>query len=112
MGTVVKGYAAHSSDSQLVPFTFSRRDLREDDVEIDILYCGICHTDIHHVRSDWGKEEYPMVPGHEIIGRVTKVGSNVTRFKIGQSVGVGCLVDSCRECSSCKHHQEQYCRHQ
>ncbi len=111
MGTVVKGYAAHSSDTPLVPFTFNRRDLREDDVEIDILYCGICHTDIHHVRSDWGKEEYPMVPGHEIIGRVTKVGGKVTRFKLGQSVGVGCLVDSCRECSSCNHHQEQYCDH-
>jgi len=109
MPSQVKGYAAHSSESDLVPYSFERRDLRADDVEIEILYCGICHTDIHHVRGDWGPEEYPMVPGHEIIGRVLKVGEGVTKFSVGQSVGVGCLVDSCRECGSCEHHQEQYC---
>ena len=109
MPSQVKGYAAHSSESALVPYSFERRDLRDDDVEIEILYCGICHTDIHHVRGDWGPEEYPMVPGHEIIGRVLKVGEDVTKFSVGQSVGVGCLVDSCRECGSCEHHQEQYC---
>jgi len=109
MVNLVKGYAAHSAESQLVPFSFERRALRPDDVEIEILYCGICHTDIHHVRSDWGKEEYPIVPGHEIVGRVTKVGSEVTKFSIGQPVGVGCLVDSCRECQACQHDQEQYC---
>ncbi|WOC28801.1 NAD(P)-dependent alcohol dehydrogenase [Pseudoalteromonas sp. N1230-9] len=109
MPSQVKGYAAHSSESDLVPYSFERRDLRADDVEIEILYCGICHTDIHHVRGDWGPEEYPMVPGHEIIGRVLKVGEGVTKFIVGQSVGVGCLVDSCRECGSCEHHQEQYC---
>ncbi len=109
MPSQVKGYAAHSSESDLVPYSFERRDLRADDVEIEILYCGICHTDIHHVRGDWGPEEYPMVPGHEIIGRVLKVGEDVTKFSVGQSVGVGCLVDSCRECGSCEHHQEQYC---
>lgn len=105
----VKGFAAHSAQTGLVPFSFTRRALRPDDVEIEILFCGICHTDIHHVRSDWGKEEYPMVPGHEIVGRVTKVGSAVHKFKVGQAVGVGCLVDSCRECHCCKNQQEQYC---
>ncbi|EOV1171404.1 NAD(P)-dependent alcohol dehydrogenase [Vibrio fluvialis] len=109
MNTKVKGYAAHSPQSDLVPYSFERRELRADDVEIDILYCGICHTDIHHVRSDWGKEEYPMVPGHEIIGRVKRVGQDVTKFQVGEAVGVGCLVDSCHACSSCTDHQEQYC---
>lgn len=109
MNSKVKGYAAHSSEADLVPYSFERRELRADDVEIDILYCGICHTDIHHVRSDWGKEEYPMVPGHEIVGRVKQVGKDVTKFKVGQAVGVGCLVDSCQTCSSCTDHQEQYC---
>lgn len=109
MNSKVKGYAAYSPESDLVAYSFERRGLRADDVEIDILYCGICHTDIHHVRSDWGKEEYPMVPGHEIVGRVKRVGKDVTKFKVGQSVGVGCLVDSCQTCSSCTDHQEQYC---
>ncbi len=109
MTTTVKGYAAHASDADLVPFSFERRDLRSDDVEIDILYCGVCHSDVHHVRNDWGGETYPIVPGHEIVGRVTRVGPDVTRFAEGQVVGVGCLVDSCRECSSCEHDLEQYC---
>lgn len=109
MSTSVRGYAAHSADSELVPFAFKRRDLFPDDVEIDIYFCGVCHSDIHHVKNDWGGEEYPIVPGHEIVGRVTRVGSSVTRYKQGDMVGVGCLVDSCQQCRSCKHNLEQYC---
>lgn len=109
MVSTVRGYAAHSSDSALVPFTFERRALRPDDIEIDILFCGVCHSDVHHVRNDWGGEEYPIVPGHEIVGRVTRVGDQVTRFKADDIVGVGCLVDSCSQCSACAHDHEQYC---
>jgi alcohol dehydrogenase (NADP+) len=109
MSTTVQGYAAHSADSNLVPFSFERRVLRPDDVEIDILFCGVCHSDIHHVRNDWGNEEYPIVPGHEIVGRVTRVGSDVSRHKEGDIVGVGCLVDSCNHCEACHHDLEQYC---
>jgi alcohol dehydrogenase (NADP+) len=109
MPTPVQGYAAHASDADLVPFTFERRDLRPDDVELEILFCGVCHSDVHHVRNDWDGEEYPIVPGHEIIGRVTRVGSGVSRFKEGQTVGVGCLVDSCQHCHACEHDLEQYC---
>jgi uncharacterized zinc-type alcohol dehydrogenase-like protein len=111
MPAPVLGYAAHTSDADLVPFAFERRDLRPDDVDIDILFCGVCHSDVHHVRNDWGGETYPIVPGHEIIGRVTRVGPAVSRFSAGQVVGVGCLVDSCRVCSSCEHDHEQYCLH-
>jgi uncharacterized zinc-type alcohol dehydrogenase-like protein len=95
------GYATHSATSELVPFTFERRDPRPADVVIDILYCGICHSDIHMARSEWGKTQYPFVPGHEIVGRVAAVGNGVTKFKPGDLVGVGCLVDSCRHCASC-----------
>lgn len=109
MPTPVKGYAAHSSDADLVPWSFKRRDLRPDDVELDVLFCGVCHSDIHHVRNDWGGETYPMVPGHEIVGTVTRVGSGVIRYRIGDTVGVGCLVDSCGDCHSCEQHLEQYC---
>lgn len=109
MPTTVQSYAALAEGADLVPFSFERRDLRPDDVEIDILFCGVCHSDIHHVRNDWGGETYPVVPGHEIVGRVTRVGPGVTRFSADQVVGVGCLVDSCRECSSCHHDREQYC---
>jgi uncharacterized zinc-type alcohol dehydrogenase-like protein len=109
MPTPVQGYAAHASDAPLVPFAFERRDLRPDDVEIEVLFCGICHSDIHHVRDHWGRETYPIVPGHEIVGRVTRVGPEVRRFAAGQVVGVGCLVDSCRECTPCRHRLEQYC---
>lgn len=111
MPTLVQGYAAHAADQDLVPFSFERRDLRSDDVEFDVLFCGVCHSDIHHVRNDWGGETYPIVPGHEIIGRVIRVGSDVSRFKAGEVVGVGCLVDSCRHCSSCERDLEQYCEH-
>ena len=105
----VIGYAAHSSTDALVPYRFDRRDPRPDDVVIDILYCGVCHSDLHTVRNDWGGTTYPIVPGHEIIGRVIEVGSEVRKFKVGDQVGVGCLVDSCRECEECKHGYEQYC---
>lgn len=109
MPTTVKGYAAHSSDADLVPWSFDRRDLRQDDVELDVLFCGVCHSDIHHVRNDWGGETYPIVPGHEIIGKVARVGPSVEKFKVGDIVGVGCLVDSCQHCNPCKSLLEQYC---
>src|SRR5262245_56585622 len=105
----VRGYATQSSKSPLAPFKFERRDPRPDDVLIDILYCGICHSDIHTARGEWGESLYPVVPGHEIAGRVKAVGSKVKNFKAGDSVGVGCFVDSCRSCPSCKKHLEPYC---
>lgn len=104
-----KAYAAHAATADLVPYTFERRDLLEDDVLIDILYCGICHSDIHMAHNDWGGAQYPFVPGHEIIGRVREVGSKVTGFSVGDAVGVGCLVDSCQHCDSCRDGYEQYC---
>ncbi len=104
-----KGYAAQSATSLLDVFTFERRDLRSTDIAIDILYCGVCHSDIHSARNEWGGTQYPFVPGHEIVGRVKTVGSNVTKFKTGDLVGVGCLVDSCRKCPSCNDGLEQYC---
>jgi len=105
----VKSYAAHSPTGRLGLFNFDRRSPRADDVVIEILYCGVCHSDVHNVRNDWGNAQYPMVPGHEIIGRVVEVGSEVSRFKTGDRVGVGCLVDSCRRCSACGKGWEQYC---
>ncbi|TGN08521.1 NAD(P)-dependent alcohol dehydrogenase [Leptospira ilyithenensis] len=105
----VLGYAAKSPTVPLAPYQFDRRATRTDDVEIEILYCGVCHSDLHQARNDWGGSVYPMVPGHEIIGRVLSVGSKVTRFKAGDRVGVGCMVDSCRHCSACKRGLEQYC---
>jgi alcohol dehydrogenase (NADP+) len=110
MTTNTLGYAAHAPEAELVPYRFERRDLRPDDVAIDILYCGVCHSDLHTVRNDWGGTVYPIVPGHEIIGRVRAVGPQVSRFKAGDIVGVGCLVDSCRHCEPCEHDLEQYCR--
>ncbi len=106
-----KGYAAHSHDTPLVPFSFQRRAPLANDVVIDILYCGICHSDIHQARNEWGSSSFPMVPGHEIVGVVSQVGSAVSRFKLGDKVGVGCLVDSCRTCSECQDGLEQYCEH-
>ncbi|QLB18211.1 NAD(P)-dependent alcohol dehydrogenase [Mannheimia granulomatis] len=106
----VKSYAAFSATTPLAPHTFERRELREDDVLIDILYCGVCHSDLHMARNDWGwTSYYPLVPGHEIIGRISKVGKNAQKFSVGDLVGVGCMVDSCRECSPCSHGLEQYC---
>jgi uncharacterized zinc-type alcohol dehydrogenase-like protein len=102
-------YAARSATSPIAPFTFTHRDLRPDDVEIAIEYCGVCHSDIHQARNEWNNSTYPMVPGHEIIGRVARVGSDVTAFRVGDAVGVGCMVDSCRECASCREGLEQYC---
>jgi alcohol dehydrogenase (NADP+) len=110
MTTNTLGYAAHSREAELVPYRFERRDLRPDDVAIDILYCGVCHSDLHTIRNDWGGTVYPIVPGHEIIGRVRAVGPQVSRFKAGDIVGVGCMVDSCRHCEPCEHDLEQYCR--
>ena len=106
----VLGYAAHTPQSDLAPYRFERRDPRPDDVTIEILYCGVCHSDLHTARNDWGGTLYPVVPGHEIVGRVTAVGPEVTRFVPGDTVGVGCLVDSCRQCEPCVHGHEQYCR--
>ncbi len=103
-------YAVQNATSPVAPFSIDRREPEAHDVLIDILYCGICHSDIHQARNEWGGGSlYPMVPGHEIIGRVTKVGNHVTKFKAGDLVGVGCLVDSCRTCSSCRDDLEQYC---
>lgn len=108
--TPTKGYAAHSATDHLAPFNFERREPNPHDVQFEILYCGVCHSDIHQVRNEWGNSKYPIVPGHEIVGRVTSVGSDVTKFKEGDLVAVGCLVDSCRECSNCKKGLEQYCK--
>ena len=103
------GYANHSADDLLQPFTFERREPRDCDVVIDIEYCGICHSDIHSARNEWGGTRYPFVPGHEIIGRVRQTGAKVSKFKAGDLVGVGCLVDSCRVCDHCEQGLEQYC---
>lgn len=103
------GYATHSANSPLVPFNFERREPGSKDIQIEILYCGVCHSDIHQVRNEWGNSTFPMVPGHEIIGKVTAIGHQVTGFSIGQTVGVGCLVDSCRVCPDCQGNLEQYC---
>ncbi|MGI4814844.1 MAG: NAD(P)-dependent alcohol dehydrogenase [Janthinobacterium lividum] len=104
-----RGYAVHDAKSPLVPFNFSRRDPRATDVRIEILFAGICHSDLHQARNDWDNSIYPMVPGHEIVGRVIEVGSEVTKFKVGDYAGVGCMVDSCRHCSACRANLEQYC---
>jgi uncharacterized zinc-type alcohol dehydrogenase-like protein len=105
----VKAYAAKAKSKDLVPFSIERRNITKDDVLISIEYCGVCHSDIHTVQNDWGGAMYPVVPGHEIIGRVTEVGENVKNFKAGDLVGVGCMVDSCQTCNSCKENLEQYC---
>jgi len=107
--TKVKAFAAHASNSPLEPHQIERRELLPDDVKIDILYCGVCHSDLHQVRNDWKNSRYPVVPGHEIIGRVEAVGDNVRNYKKGDLVGVGCMVDSCRECSACQDDLEQFC---
>ena len=105
----VKGFAATSPTSQLGAYSFERRDLREHDVLVDILFSGVCHSDIHQARDEWGGSMYPMVPGHEIVGRISKVGSKVKNFTIGEAAGVGVMVDSCRQCKPCNDLMEQYC---
>ena len=107
--TKTLAYAAQSATTPLAPFDFKRRDPGPRDVQMDILFCGVCHTDLHFVRNEWGFTLYPCVPGHEIVGRVTRVGSDVKGFKEGALAAVGCLVDSCRECGSCREGLENYC---
>jgi uncharacterized zinc-type alcohol dehydrogenase-like protein len=107
--TTVKAYGAKASTEDLKPLEIQRRAVGTDDVKIDITYCGVCHSDIHTVRNDWKGSSYPVVPGHEIIGRVVEVGNGVNNYKIGDLVGVGCLVDSCQTCSSCEQDLEQFC---
>ncbi|XP_021800285.1 probable mannitol dehydrogenase isoform X2 [Prunus avium] len=103
------GWAARDSSGVLSPFKFSRRATGEKDVTFKVLYCGICHTDLHTSKNDWGSSKYPLVPGHEIVGVVTEVGSKVQKFKVGDKVGVGCMVGSCGSCDNCSHNLENYC---
>ncbi len=105
----VNGYAAHSAKESLAPFTFERREVGATDVQIEILFCGVCHSDLHTARNEWQNTVYPVVPGHEIVGRVTAVGADVKSFKVGDLAGVGCLSDSCRVCPDCADGLEQYC---
>ena len=104
-----KGYAAFDSNSPLRPFSFARRDPGPRDVQIDILYCGVCHSDLHQVRNEWHGTKYPLVPGHEIVGRVAAVGAEVKKLRVGDNAGVGCFVGSCRDCAACRQGLEQYC---
>lgn len=104
-----KAFGTVASDAPLKEIEIQRREVTPKDIEIEILYCGVCHSDLHTARNDWGGSVYPVVPGHEIVGKVTKVGSEVTKLKVGDLAAVGCLVDSCRECDSCQHDLEQYC---
>ena len=105
-----KGYAVQSAESNFAVMDFERREVGANDVLIEILYCGVCHSDIHQVRGEWGNSIYPMIPGHEILGRVTQTGADVTKFKAGDLAGVGCFVDSCRECQPCRQGYEQWCQ--
>jgi len=106
---MVLGYAAKSPKTPLTPYRFERRDVSVSDVLLDVLYCGVCHSDIHRVNDDWGTTHFPVVPGHEVVGRVTSVGANVSRFHKGDLVGVGCIVDSCRTCPECLAGREMFC---
>ncbi|TPW34668.1 NAD(P)-dependent alcohol dehydrogenase [Oecophyllibacter saccharovorans] len=103
-------YGAQTAESALKPLEIERRDLRDNDVEMEVLYCGVCHSDLHQVRDDWGGSVYPVVPGHEIIGRVTATGPKAKKYKPGDLVAVGCMVDSCQHCDQCEEGDEQYCR--
>ena len=107
--TAAKGYAAQTQTRDLAPWTFERRELGANDIQIKIAYCGVCHSDLHQIKNDWFPGIFPMVPGHEIVGTIVKTGSAVTKFKTGELAGVGCMVDSCRECDNCKEGIEQYC---
>jgi len=106
----VPAYAAPSAKAPLVPHEITRRETGPHDVRIEILFCGVCHSDIHQARDEWGRSTFPMVPGHEIVGRVTQVGEAVSKFKAGDLAGVGCFVDSCLECDPCRRNSEQFCR--
>src|SRR5271154_3318979 len=105
-----KAYAVQSATSSYTPYSLQRRDPGPLDVQIEILFCGVCHSDIHQARNEWRNTTYPCVPGHEIVGRVTRTGARVTRFKPGDLSAVGCMVDSCRSCENCRLGMEQYCR--
>jgi alcohol dehydrogenase (NADP+) len=107
--TQTKGYAAQTPETDLAPWEFERREVGPNDVQINIAYCGVCHSDLHQIKNDWFPGIFPMVPGHEIVGTITKVGTAVKKFTIGNLAGVGCLVDSCRTCENCKDDLEQYC---
>lgn len=107
--TKVKAFGTEAPTADLMEMTIDRREVQTHDVEIDILFCGVCHSDLHTARNDWGGSKYPVVPGHEIVGRVTKVGPEVSHFKVGDLAAVGCMVDSCRECHNCQENLEQYC---
>ena len=109
MSKVIKAIAAVAQDSPMEIIEVQRRDVRPNDVEFEVLYCGICHSDLHSIKNDWGSATYPLVPGHEILGRVRSVGSEVTRFKVGDLVGVGCIVGSCQHCEHCHEGEEQFC---
>src|SRR5258708_2258591 len=109
---LAKAYAAKDKDSKLAPWNFERREIGPHDVHIRILYCGVCHSDIHQITDDWGDGIFPMVPGHEIVGRVINVGSHVNKFKVGELAGVGNMVDTCGKCGNCRKGDEQYCTHQ
>src|ERR1700748_2826050 len=104
-----KGYAAQSADKDLTPWGFERREVGPHDVQIEIQFCGVCHSDLHQIKNDWFPGIFPMVPGHEIVGRVVKVGDHVKKFNVGDLAGTGCMVDSCRVCENCKQDLEQYC---
>jgi len=104
-----KAYAAQDEHTPLAPWTFERRDVGPHDVQFDILFCGVCHSDLHQIKNDWFPGIFPMVPGHEIVGRIVKVGDHVKKFKVGELAGTGCMVDSCRVCENCKQDLEQYC---
>jgi len=107
--STISAYAAKSKDGKMQPHSIERRDVQSNDVLIEILHCGVCHSDLHAIKNDWGNSQYPLVPGHEIIGVVKKVGSKVSKYKEGDTVGVGCLVDSCLSCEACNEHLEQHC---
>ncbi|HTE33539.1 MAG TPA: alcohol dehydrogenase catalytic domain-containing protein, partial [Chryseolinea sp.] len=105
-----KGYAAQTPETDLAPWNFERREVGPHDIQIEIQYCGVCHSDLHQIKNDWFPGVFPMVPGHEIVGRITKVGDHVKKFKTGDLAGVGCMVDSCQVCDNCKDGLEQYCQ--
>jgi uncharacterized zinc-type alcohol dehydrogenase-like protein len=107
--TRIKAFAAQDAESTLGPWNLERRTPGPGDIQIEILYCGVCHSDLHQIRNEWGNSIFPMVPGHEIVGRISKIGSDVKKFKVGELAGVGCLVDSCRKCENCIEGLEQYC---